>query len=289
MRVRSSLELKITLSYASQSAVRACSTMTSPTIDAHKNSGNRPTTASASPDLVDPDILKKASLTNVTDAELELPRPSWLQKHILLAAIRLVGKFRRHTGSCLMLTKDLCVKYGSRIYLVEAQSMIYVARHTTIPVPVVHLAFTHKGCTYILMERIHAQSLRIGWLQRPLDSKLKVLGSLKDIILEMIRSCRNQRNQRLSAWVLLGCAAEIFGYLRRRLRGRQFVTRETTYTALQDVRERITLGNRGIHGLSVTVPRVAAAAKLEYLKTLSAVTQWLTGYRHLRRNTLTAM
>jgi hypothetical protein len=117
--------------------------MTLPAIDAHKPSGNRSTTAGASPDLMDPDILKKASLTNVTDAELELPQRSWLQKHLLLAAIRLVGKFRRHTGSCLMLTKDLCVKYGSRIYLVEAQSMIYVARHTTIPVPAVHLAFMH--------------------------------------------------------------------------------------------------------------------------------------------------
>jgi hypothetical protein len=132
--------------------------MSSPAINAQGTSGDKTTTAGASPDLVDPDILKKASLTNVTDAELELPQPSWLQKHILLAAIRLVGKFRRHTGSCLTLTKDLCVKYGSRIYLVEAQSMIYVARHTTIPVPVVHLAFTHKGCTYILMERITGES-----------------------------------------------------------------------------------------------------------------------------------
>lgn len=63
--------------------------------------------------------------------------------------------------------------------------MMYVTRYTSIPVPKVHLAFTHKGCTYILMERIHGQPVGKNWLQRPLASRFMVLGSLKDIILQM--------------------------------------------------------------------------------------------------------
>jgi hypothetical protein len=41
-----------------------------------------------------------------------------------------------------MLNKDLCVKYGSRLDLVEAQTMMYIAKNTSIPVPKVYFAFT---------------------------------------------------------------------------------------------------------------------------------------------------
>lgn len=63
--------------------------------------------------------------------------------------------------------------------------MVYVARNTTVPVPTVHLAFTHKGCTYILMERIHGHYLGDGWVKRPSTSQLKILQSLKGMILDM--------------------------------------------------------------------------------------------------------
>jgi hypothetical protein len=86
-----------------------------------------------------------------------------------------------------MLNKDLCVRYGRRIDLVEAQAMVFVARHTILPVPTVHFAFTHKGRTYILMERIHGQPIGKTWVQRFPASTLAVLEHLKEMVLEMRR------------------------------------------------------------------------------------------------------
>lgn len=118
-------------------------------------------------------------------AKLTLPQPSRLERRFLLLVIHLIGKFRRRVGSVLMLTKHLCVKYGRRIDLVEAQNMVFIARHTSIPVPTVHLAFMDKGRTYILMERIHGHPVGKNWVQRPADSKLAVLENLKEMVLQM--------------------------------------------------------------------------------------------------------
>jgi len=119
------------------------------------------------------------------DLDLNVPHPSKLQRHLLLLVIRLVGHFRGRTGSVLMLSKDLCVKYGQRTNLVEAQTMVFVARNTTLPVPKVHCAFVHKGCTYILMERINGQPLGKSWMQRSPASKLMILECLKKLVSQM--------------------------------------------------------------------------------------------------------
>lgn len=132
----------------------------------------------------DSDLLQGPCHTG-PDADLNIPQPSRLQRHLLLLVIRLTGKVRSRTGSVLMLTKNLCVKYGRRIDLIEAQTMVFVARHTTIPVPTVHLAFVHKGSTYILMERIHGQPVGKNWVQRSPASKLTVLENLKELVLQM--------------------------------------------------------------------------------------------------------
>ncbi|KAH0276725.1 kinase-like protein, partial [Aureobasidium melanogenum] len=84
-----------------------------------------------------------------------------------------------------MLTSDLCVKYGSRLDVVEAQTMLFIAKHTSIPVPKIYFAFTDNKCTYILMERIHGQPAVWDWVHRSEASKLKVLDCLKKMVLEM--------------------------------------------------------------------------------------------------------
>lgn len=129
----------------------------------------------------------------MSDAQLDIPQPTRFQRCLLLSSIRLSTRFRHRTGSVLMLTNNLCVKYGRRIDLVEAQTMIYIARLTSIPVPKIHLAFTHHGYTYILMERIQGQPIGKGWFERPHASQLKVLESLKGMIAEM-RSLGAQNN-----------------------------------------------------------------------------------------------
>ncbi|KEQ64381.1 kinase-like protein [Aureobasidium melanogenum CBS 110374] len=115
----------------------------------------------------------------------DVPRPNKFQKWLLLASISIVRRFRNRTGSVLMLTSDLCVKYGSRLDVVEAQTMLFIAKHTSIPVPKIYFAFTDEECTYILMERIHGHSASRGWVRRSDASKQRVLEALKKMVLEM--------------------------------------------------------------------------------------------------------
>lgn len=119
------------------------------------------------------------------DTVPNVPQPTRIQKWLLLASINLLRRFRHRTGSVLMLTNDLCVKYGSRLDVVEAQTILFIAKHTKIPVPKIYFAFTHKGCTYIMMERIHGQPAVWGWVHRSEASKRKVLDCLKNMVLEM--------------------------------------------------------------------------------------------------------
>jgi len=112
-------------------------------------------------------------------------QPRWIQKHLLLSAISLISRFRSRSGSVLMLSGGLCVKYGRRLDLVEAQTMIFISRCSNVPVPKVYMAFEHKGYTYILMERIRGTPLGRGWFQRSASSRLKVLASLRDAIIEL--------------------------------------------------------------------------------------------------------
>ncbi|KAH0826852.1 hypothetical protein J3R83DRAFT_4388 [Lanmaoa asiatica] len=95
-----------------------------------------------------------------------------------LAVISTVKCFRRffpRHGSVLFLTKKLCVKYGDLAQIAEAFTMQFIASNTSIPVPKVYCAFVHKGCTYIVMERIYGQTLARGWHSRSADSKESIL------------------------------------------------------------------------------------------------------------------
>ena len=84
-----------------------------------------------------------------------------------------------------MLTDRLCVKYGQHIDLSEAAAMRFISQNTSIPVPKVFCAFTHKGCSYIVMERIKGDMIGIGWVNRSEESKIKLLTQLKNMVHEM--------------------------------------------------------------------------------------------------------
>jgi len=64
-----------------------------------------------------------------------------------------------------MFTSKFCVKYRPPPggHLSEAEAMVYVARHTSIPVPKVYCAFTKGDITYILMERVKGVPLNRRW------------------------------------------------------------------------------------------------------------------------------
>ncbi|KAK8257954.1 kinase-like domain-containing protein [Phyllosticta capitalensis] len=112
---------------------------------------------------------------------------TWVSRSAVLTAVALLGHSRRHqSGGVLMLSAHLCVKYGPSKSLAEASAMIFVAHHTTVPVPKVHCAFIHRRCTYIVMERIKGHMLGKGWVFRNMESKEKILSQLKSMV-EQIR------------------------------------------------------------------------------------------------------
>ncbi|KAI1113979.1 hypothetical protein F5Y14DRAFT_416524 [Nemania sp. NC0429] len=63
--------------------------------------------------------------------------------------------------------------------------MRFVAVHTSIPVPRVYCAFTHRGCTYIVMERIDGMNAGRGWVHRSEESKAKILSQLRDMVQQL--------------------------------------------------------------------------------------------------------
>ncbi|KAI0707552.1 kinase-like protein [Cerioporus squamosus] len=52
------------------------------------------------------------------------------------------------------------VKTGVNVSVNEAKTMMFVRKHTSIPVPEVHMVFQHDGATHIVMERIDGVALR---------------------------------------------------------------------------------------------------------------------------------
>lgn len=108
-----------------------------------------------------------------------------LRRCLTLLAVKLLKRFRERQGSVLVLSKNLCVKYGRATNLSEVTSMQFVAKHTSLPVPRVYTAFTKGDRTYIVMERIHGEYIGAGWFKRSQESKARLLVQLKKMIEEM--------------------------------------------------------------------------------------------------------
>lgn len=108
-----------------------------------------------------------------------------LCRNTTLLAVKILSHIRPRHGNVLMLTNRLCVKYGRRVHLSEASTMRFISQHTSIPVPKVLSAFTHSGCTYIVMERIRGEIIGSGWVKRSEESKTKLLSRLRKLVTEM--------------------------------------------------------------------------------------------------------
>lgn len=100
---------------------------------------------------------------------------TWLNRLLVLAAIKILRRFRPRRGSILLLTDSVCIKYGPLHHLPEASTMEFIARNTSIPVPRIHCAFKRNGSTYIVMERIKGESIVYGWTSRSAESKTNIL------------------------------------------------------------------------------------------------------------------
>lgn len=130
-------------------------------------------------------VVNQESLAQATVSKSSPINDTLLRRFLVLAAIRLLKKFRPRTGNVLLLSDRLCVKFGPLRHLSEASTMRFIAQHTSIPVPKVHCAFERRGWTYILMDRINGEMVGQGWVHRSAKSKAKILWQLKQFMQEM--------------------------------------------------------------------------------------------------------
>ncbi|KAF7570572.1 aminoglycoside phosphotransferase [Pyrenophora tritici-repentis] len=126
--------------------------------------------------------------SHVSIAQSQPINATAFNRYLTLIAIKLARRFRKQPDiPILFLFKKLCVKCGTQVDLSEASTMQFVAKHTSIPVPRVHCAFTHKNRTYIVMERIHGEPVCDSWRIRSEESRARILAQLKNMVEEMCR------------------------------------------------------------------------------------------------------
>ncbi|MCJ1421348.1 hypothetical protein MMC32_007711 [Xylographa parallela] len=101
-----------------------------------------------------------------------------------LATQRYLSKLFAHPRGAIFYL-NLCIKFGDSVSLAEANTLRFIAKHTSIPVPKVHHAFTHRGNTYILMERIRGETIAKRWRSLPDTSKASIFSQLKRMIEEL--------------------------------------------------------------------------------------------------------
>ncbi|KAK5988026.1 hypothetical protein PT974_12162 [Cladobotryum mycophilum] len=109
----------------------------------------------------------------------------------LLTALIVKARNQKHLrrlwkpSTSLISLLHICIKVKPFPNLAEAHAMRFVSRHTSIPVPKVYCAFIHNGKTYIVMSRIRGQMAWHGWQSRSEESKNRILGQLKRMVVEL--------------------------------------------------------------------------------------------------------
>lgn len=124
--------------------------------------------------MLDGDITRDSKLNNTK-----------VHRFLVLATLKLFRHIRPHRSSVLFVSDKICIKSGPLKHISEASTMQFIAQRTSIPVPKIYCAFTRKGRTYIVMERLNGEMLGRGWEARSTESKAKVLSQLKKLVDEM--------------------------------------------------------------------------------------------------------
>ncbi|KAF1345058.1 kinase-like domain-containing protein [Delphinella strobiligena] len=115
-----------------------------------------------------------------------------------LCAFSLLKHVCRSFGNVLFLPRSICIKYGDLVDLAEAASMDLVRQHTSVPVPKIYCSFTHRGQTYIVMEKMKGHKLAIGFTERSEESKSRLLAQLRSMVDE-IRAIQPQHGTRVAS------------------------------------------------------------------------------------------
>lgn len=130
-----------------------------------------------------------------------------LYRLLVRFVIKICKRWRPHRGSILLISKRICIKYGSRVNLSEASSIRFISQQTTIPVPKIYCAFTYRGSTYIVMERIDGEMVSSRWLKRSEDSQTNILSQLRKMIEDMrnISPAKGQQIANVDGGPLFDC------------------------------------------------------------------------------------
>ena len=88
------------------------------------------------------------------------------------------------------LSPIVMVKRGPLVTLEEGANVEYIREYTSIPVPKLHCAFTRKGCTYIVTEYIHGQTIWEYW-QRASEKSKEIIRRQLISLMHDLRSVPN--------------------------------------------------------------------------------------------------
>jgi hypothetical protein len=102
-----------------------------------------------------------------------------LRRFFILTVVKLLKCIRSHQGTVLFVSDNLCIKFGPLRHLPEASTIQFIAEHTSIPVPKIYCAFTHKGWTYIAMERLKGEIIGRNWGIRSANLRQKYFYNLR--------------------------------------------------------------------------------------------------------------
>ncbi|KAI0470302.1 kinase-like protein [Xylaria cf. heliscus] len=125
---------------------------------------------------------------NAAEQKLKPINDGILARFLTILVFKLLSKkplwrlMRQPIG--VLFASRFCIK-ATFTTLAEAHVIQFVARHTSIPVPKIYCAFTHRGRSYIVMERLDGEPVGLGWLSRSEESKGKILSQLKDAIQQL--------------------------------------------------------------------------------------------------------
>lgn len=115
---------------------------------------------------------------NKAIARLVVPAIHKLMTH------KYIWRLSKHSG-VVFAFPGICIKSTSFTTIAEAEAMRFVSQNTTIPVPKVYCAFEHKGRVYIVMKRLAGRNLTYGWVQRPEESKTRILNEVRSMIQQL--------------------------------------------------------------------------------------------------------
>lgn len=95
--------------------------------------------------------------------------------------------FPNSIGPQIFATSDgtRIIKAGPTVKLSEAESMRYVAQHTSIPVPPVYEFYIRDGNGYIVMGRLAGERLTHVWPQLSADLQLAVAKQIRGFVTEL--------------------------------------------------------------------------------------------------------